>query len=178
MDQARILRSPSKSCRRCQRPFHHWSRVNVRSRFEIAQSSLQSRFKCSQPLQQHLVIIARPSHSFGIYATAPRIPRNPPCSRFCGIRRSRLRRVVVRKTHNCRPRPRKWHGRFCAHQFAPVVSARQVAHSPCATRVHPLSEPLGIPARHLMWKFNHPRICKPCFLCGLSHIVPSQQGSA
>ena len=79
MNQARVLPRPSQPRRSCQRAFHHWSRIDVRSRFKFAKLLVQSRFKLLEPLQQHLVIIARPPLSISINATAPCIARDPRC---------------------------------------------------------------------------------------------------
>ena len=86
MNEARVFPRPSQPCCRCQRALHYWSRIHVCTRFKLAVPLTQFCIESLQPLQQHLVIVARSAIAIRIHAAAPRIARNPPIPRVMLLR--------------------------------------------------------------------------------------------
>src|ERR1700728_1979648 len=105
MNEAGVLAAPAQARGHGQRALDHWPGVNISARLEAAELRMKPRVESLEPLEQHLVIIARPASAVCIFTTRPRVARNPraPVLRF--FRRARPRRVVIRKTHQRRARP-------------------------------------------------------------------------
>ena len=162
MNQAGVLACPAQPGCHGKRSLHHGPRVHIRARLEGAELLMQPRLHCSQPLEQHLVIIARPPLALGVRTTAPCISRNPAAPRLWRFGREWCFRVdVARKAHQRRTRPRKRRGHAFPRQLSVLGPALQVAHGSCAAFAHPRGEAPGVALLVGVGKRHQPGLGEP-----------------